>query len=193
MKNEDMYSFYIETSFAKKILWVIFTFVWIIVTFLLTDVNTGWFDGFIERTNIYFFYVFWVGASISTYIFLYVNVYKKENKKMRSFAICVIAIVSMMALSGFSVKLSACTYKHFSKDTWRECKNTRKYMIYDLINNHDIIGMKVDEAIKLLGEPDSYYNSQISNGKGITYLSGRKTYVIIFGIENNKIVDYCIY
>lgn len=192
MNEKDIYNFYAEISFIKIVLWIIFSFVWLIMTFLLTAVNTGWFDAVIERTNIYFFYIFGFGISITTYIFLYVNVYKKGKKKLTSCVMCIGAMILLLSLSWCSVKLSAFSYKYFSADTWKECKNVRKYMIYDLINNHSVIGMEVDEAIKLLGKPDSYYNSQISDGKGITYLSGRNPYVIIFGIENNKIVNYAV-
>lgn len=188
MKNEDMYNFYAEISFIKIVLWVIFTFVWLIMTFLITDAYTGWFDAVIERTNIYFFYIFWFGFSITTYIFLYVNAYKKGKKKLKSCIMCFGAIILLLSLSWCSVKLSAFSYKYFSSNTWKECKNVRKYMIYDLVNNHNIIGMKVNDAIELLGSPESYYNSKMSNSKGIVYFSGK--YNIIFWITDNKIVGY---
>lgn len=192
MKNEDMYNFYAEISFIKIVIWGVFTFVWLTMTFLITGVYSGWFDAVIERTNIYFFYIFWLGLSVTTYIFLYINVYKKGKKKLKSLAMCFGAIILLLALSWCSVKVSAFSYKHFSSDTWKECRHVRKYMIYDLINNHSIIGMNVDEAIELLGKPDSYYDSQISNGKGITYLSGRNPYIIILSIDDNKIVGYTV-
>lgn len=192
MKNEDMYNFYAEISFIKIVLWGVFTFVWLTMTLLITGVYSGWFDAVIERTNIYFFYIFWLGLSVTTYIFLYINVYKKGKKKLKSLAMCFGAIILLLALSWCSVKVSAFSYKHFSADTWKECRHVRKYMIYDLINNHSIIGMNVDEAIELLGKPDSYYDSQISNGKGITYLSGRNPYIIILSIDDNKIVGYTV-
>lgn len=191
MKDEDMYNFYAEISFIKIILWVLFTFVWLIMTFLLTSVNSGWFDAVIERTNIYFFYIFWFGISITIYIFLYVNVYKKGKKKLTSCVMCIGAMILLLSLSWCSVKLSAFSYKHFSSNTWKECKNVRKYMIYDLINNHNIIGMEVDEAIKLLGEPIPSDNIQASN-KRMIYLSGRNPYIIIFIVSDNKIINYTI-
>lgn len=191
MKDEDMYNFYTEISFIKIVLWIIFSFVWLIMTFLLTAVNTGWFDAVIERTNIYFFYIFWFGISITTYIFLYVNVYKKGKKKLTSCVMCIGAMILFLSLSWCSVKLSAFSYKHFSSNTWKECKNVRKYMIYNLINNHNIIGMEVDEAIKLLGEPIPSDNIQASN-KRMIYLSGRNPYIIIFIVSDNKIINYTI-
>lgn len=193
MRGKDIYDFYAEISFIKIVLWVFFTFLWLIMTFLLTDPHTGWFDGLIERTNIYFFYTFWLGLSVTAYIFLYVNAYKKNKKIIKSFSMCFGTMILMLLLSWCSVKVSALSYKHFSSDTWKECKHTRKYMIADLINNHNLIGMEINEAIRLLGEPDSYFDSQISNDQGIIYYSGRNTYIITFYTKNNKIDGYTIY
>lgn len=192
MKDKDIYNFYAEMSFVKIVLWFFLTFIWLIMTILLVDSNSGWFDAVIERMSIYFFYIFWLGFSVTTYIYLYINVYKKKTKLLKSFAMCFGAMILLSSLSWCSVKVSAFSYRHFSIDTWKGCKHVRKYMIADLVNNHNIIGMNVDEAIELLGKPDSCYNSQISNGKGVTYLSGRNSYAIIFGIDDNKIIDYTV-
>lgn len=189
---KDIFDFYKEISFVKSILWFIFTFIWIIVTFLLTAIGTGYYDAVIERTTIYFFYIFWLGLSIATYTILYKFAYKNAKKKIKSFSMCIVAIVLLFGLSWGTIKVAAISYSKFSEDIWKESKNVRKYMIYDLINNGNVIGMGIDDAIKLLGPPESYYDSKGSNSKGIVYFSGRRTYSIIFWLDDNKIVGYTV-
>lgn len=191
MNNKDLYSFYSEISFFKVLIWVTYTFLWLLmVMVLLGGVGAGYYNSVIDRTNIVFFYIFWGGIYLAVYGLLYRYTFKKNNKSIKCIAICLFSIVILNMMFWGSVKVANLSYSGFSAESWDNNKNERIFMLKDLVENHNIIGMDVEEAKKLLGKPDGSYYNPYSHCEGIGYVSG-KAY-ITFWIDNGKISGYMV-
>lgn len=191
LNNKDIYNFYSEISFVKVVMWVAYTFVWLIMVMVfLGGVGAGYFNSVIDRTNIIIFYIFWGVIYLAVYILLYRYTFKKNNKSIRCVAMCLFSILILNVTFWGSVKVANLSYSKFSAESWDNNKNERIFMLEDLVGNHNIIGMDVEEVKKLLGKPDGSYYNPYSQCEGIGYVSG-KAY-ITFWIDNGKISGYMV-
>lgn len=184
---KDIYDFYYEISFAKVFIWIVYSFLWLImVCYFLVGTRAGFFDAVIDRTNKVLFCLFWGFVYISVYIYLYIQVFKKNTKILKCCALCFVSVVIVNMFFWGTHKLAIFSFREFSSENWLVHKNERHYMVDDLVKNAGIIGMNVEDVNKLLGEPDGYYSS------GLIYWSGG--YNIVFWIDDNdKISEYSMW
>lgn len=190
---KDMYDFYHEISIKKVLLWGIYTFLWIImIIYFLSGTRAGFFDAVVDRTNIVVFYCFWIIVYVSVYIYLYIQVFKKNREILKCCVLCFISFFMVNIIFFGTLKVAIFSFREFSIESWMEYKNERKYMLDDLVRNTDIIGMSVSDAETLLGKPDSYYGNPVyTKSNGLVYWSGG--YNIVFWIENDKIVGHSMW
>lgn len=92
----------------------------------------------------------------------------KLLKKVSLILFIILTIIFL--LNGvFTVRMNY--LKRFSKERWNTNIAHRKYMIEDLVNSYELIGMTKDEVIQLLGK-----NEMFLSGKdpivGIHYIIG---------------------
>lgn len=190
---KDMYDFYHEVSIKKVLLWIIYTFLWIIIALcFFLGVGSCSFYAVIDRTNKYVFYLFWILVYIVVYIELYIQVFKRNRKVMMCCILCFSSVLMIVLLFLGMLKISVNSFSKFSVKDWAEFKNERIFMLEDLVKTTNIIGMDIASVEKILGKPDNYNdNEPISNKKDIVYWSG--AYSIVWGVENNKIARYTIW
>lgn len=190
---KDMYYFYHEVSIKKVLLWIIYTFLWIIIALcFFLGVGSCSFYAVIDRTNKYVFYLFWILVYIVVYIVLYIQVFKRNRKVMMCCILCFSSVLMIVLLFLCMLKISVNSFSKFSVKDWAEFKNERIFMLEDLVQTTNIIGMDIASVEKILGKPDNYDdNEPISNKKDIVYWSG--AYSIVWGVENNKIARYTIW
>jgi len=75
---------------------------------------------------------------------------------------------------------------------WEDNEFTQKLrwnMIDDLTKNYELIGKTKEEIIKLLGEPESEYDNEISYYLGLTG-HGINTGSLLFSFENGIVISY---
>lgn len=189
---KDIYDFYCEISFKKTIIWAIYTFIWIIMAIcFFSGIGTCSFDAVIDRTNKYIFYLFWVVIYAFVYIYMYIQVFKKNSKILKCCALCFVSILIVILLFLGTLKMAIFSFREFSLENWTEYKHERVFMLDDLVENNNIIGMNTGDIKKLLGKPDNYdINEPITDKKDAIYWSGNCS--IVFMLEDNKITNYVI-
>ena len=94
--------------------------------------------------------------------------------------------------------LSSCgqiSHAKFDADKWKnsdlgaeENWDLRWKMMNDLRKNHELVGMKKAEIVKLLGKPDSEMNSEFSYNLGMTG-TGINTGHLTIIFNDNEIVE----
>ena len=188
-----MYEFYHEVSIKKVLLWIIYSFLWIIIALcFFLGVGSCSFYAVIDRTNKYVFYLFWILVYIIVYIALYIQVFKRNRKALMCCILCFSSVLMIVLLFLGTLRIAVNSFSEFSVKDWAEFKNERIFMLDDLVKSTNIIGMDIADVEKILGKPDNYNNNEpVSDKKDIVYWSA--AYSIVWGVENNKIVRYTIW
>jgi len=73
-----------------------------------------------------------------------------RNKK--TIAFCIVVTILLIIVTGCTSESPAQTYSEFSAEFWDENFRQRIYMIDDLLDRYEIVGMSEYDIINLLGE-----------------------------------------
>ena len=85
---------------------------------------------------------------------------------------------------------------NFTTEKWVNNPGDRGYIVYDFLNENEIVGKTKEEIRKLLGDPErnSFYNKE----NNVVYLLGLEiglirmdsSYLIIWLNEEKKVIEY---
>jgi hypothetical protein len=121
--------------------------------------------------------------------------YKNKRKgKIMSLVIAVFSIIPPLFLVD---RLGTNEEKlNFTTEKWVNNPGDRGYIVYDFLNENEIVGKTKEEIRKLLGDPErnSFYNKE----NNVVYLLGLEiglirmdsSYLIIWLNEEKKVIEY---
>lgn len=114
----------------------------------LSGIRSCSFEAIIDRTNIYVFYLFWIVIYTSVYIYMYINVFKKNSKILKCCTLCFASLFILLLLFFGTFKIAVFSFREFSFENWAEYKHERIFMLDDLVKDTDIIGINIADIKK---------------------------------------------
>lgn len=103
------------------------------------------------------------------------------------------------------VTFAAYQYQHtFTRAKWIDSPNNRDKLVYDMLNQYDLVGMSETEVVDLLGEEDDKCHNQATFKNHRTYYPPDTTMVYFLGVDymdgvwlvisldHGVVCDYCI-
>lgn len=141
-----------DSSAIYTLLKVLYCFIWIFIggyTFLYLAFSSDLYDAIFSKNASLFIFILSIFCLL-TPIFL------KSMKRRWLRYLITYCIVGTFFISFFTITTVAENYfSDFTTEKWFKYPKLRNYMVDDLIENHNIIGMNENEVIELLGTPDT--------------------------------------
>ncbi|HCT16852.1 MAG TPA: hypothetical protein DIW36_05620 [Ruminococcaceae bacterium] len=128
-----------------------------------------------------------IGLIASIVLFI-VAVFGKKGRKVCGIICAAIIVLTFPYIDGLDYILSK-PYKTFSTSTWNIDYHFRHYMIDDLEEKYDLVGMDIEDVKKLLSKDSTMYPMEDANdGNYLCYFIGNeylwhKTYEIYYNSE----------
>lgn len=128
-----------------------------------------------------------IGLIASIVLFI-IAVFGKKGRKICGIICAAIIVLTFPYIDGLDYILSK-PYKTFSTSTWNSDYHFRHYMIDDLEEKYDLVGMDIEEVKKILPQDSLMYIEEDStHGEYLCYLIGNeglwhKTYEIYYNGE----------
>lgn len=122
--------------------------------------------------------------------------YLKNERKSKSLllVIAILCIIPPLFLVGLLGKNEE--KLNFTIEKWMNEPDDRVYIVYDFLDENEIVGKSKEDIQKLLGTPDE--NQLYTNENVVSYLLGLEagwikmdsSYLIIWFNDENKVIDY---